>query len=147
MNTNFVNCNVGTDDSVLNLVLHYLSTLSGPFLACVCGGILTLIPIHNVMEEPEYWYEDSIIRNLSMVTVYACLNTIRAEYWCNFVLENKFKTYLLMIGFMHVVGAIFNIVHYYFWTDIFGQFLPMALAHYVGGSAGTCIISVILLQR
>ena len=131
----------------MNAVLHYLSTLSGPLLACVCGGILTLIPIHNVMEEPEYWYEDAIIRSLSIATVFACLNPIGAEYWANFALDDKFKTYLLMIGVTNVIAAIVAIVHYYFWTIHSGLHPPMALAHYVLGSTGTCIISVILLQR
>ena len=42
--------------------LDYATILSGPLLACICGGLVCLVPIHNVMEQPKYWYEDMTLR-------------------------------------------------------------------------------------
>ena len=121
-------------------ILYYLSTLSGPMLACVCGSILTLVPIHSVFVHPSYWYEDSLCRILAAGIVFTCQQLIRADYWSNFTFENKLTTYVLMIGLTFGLHIGINVVYYSIWTIYLGLFQPMPLGHFLTGS----IIAVVV---
>lgn len=132
---------VGGHASYLDSALHYLSMLSGPMLACVCGGFLTLIPIHNVLENPEYWYEDIACRILSSAVILTCQSLLRAEYWCNFSFENKTIAYVGLITVVHGIVISSVLAHYYVWTVYFGLYQPMALGHFVLGSILVVVIN------
>ena len=41
--------------------IHYVSALSGIFLACGMSIFICLIPQHDILEEPFYWYENMIL--------------------------------------------------------------------------------------
>ena len=41
--------------------IHYLSAVSGIFLACGMSISICLIPQHNILEEPYYWYENMVL--------------------------------------------------------------------------------------
>ena len=121
-------------------ILYYVTTMSGPILACVCGSFLTLLPIHSVFEHPNYWYEDSLCRILAAGIVFTCQQLIRADYWSNFTFENKLTTYLLMIGLTFGLHIAINAVYYSIWTTYLGLFQPMPLGHFLVGS----IIAVVV---
>ena len=41
--------------------IHYVSAVSGIFLACGLSIFFCLIPQHDILEEPYYWYETMVL--------------------------------------------------------------------------------------
>ena len=41
----------------IHSAIHYLSTMAGVALTLFFVGLAFLLPRHNILEEPEYWYE------------------------------------------------------------------------------------------
>ena len=89
----------------MSSILYYISILGGPLLAATAGSFLCLIPIHNVLEQPEYWYEEVTCRILAAGILYPVINLIRTEYWSNLFFEKRVQTYVLFIGLTNVVGV------------------------------------------
>ena len=125
--------------------IHYFSVLSGPILACVCGSFLTLIPIHNVMKQPSYWYENMLCTILGSSTVFVCQQLIRAEYWSNFELEKKLKTYVLVNGLTHILNVVNFLVSAYVWTSHFGFYHPIPLNVFIIASVSVLAINLCFL--
>ena len=118
-----------------------MSILSGPLVACICSSSICLIPIHNTIEQPLYWYEDVLTRLLFGTPILACQTVMLAEYWSNFSFEKKGSTYLAMIGLLYVVQFCWIIGYYFLWTMYLGYVPPMPMnQHFVG------IISVIAIK-
>ena len=38
-------------------IKHVLSGIAGILLAMIAASVYTLVPVHNLIEQPEYWYE------------------------------------------------------------------------------------------
>ena len=107
--------------------LYYLSILSGPLLVCLYMSFVTLIPIHNVIEQPEYWYEDIITRVLAASPIHACMVMIRADYWARFSFKNRWNSYVLMMGYVFVLYVCLLGGYYLLWTTYLGFYQPMPL--------------------
>ena len=130
------------DGNVLSFILYQTSILSGPLLAATAGSFLCLIPIHNVLEQPEYWYEEFTCRMLTAGILFTVNALIRTEYWSNLYFEKRVQTYLLFIGLTNVVGVGVYTTYYYYWTNI-GLFQPMPLNHLVLGTVTLIVITII----
>ena len=107
--------------------LYYLSILSGPLLVCLYMSFMTLIPIHNVIEQPEYWYEDIITRVLAASPIHACMVMIRADYWAGFSFKDRWTSYVLMMGYVFVLYVCLLGGYYLVWTTYLGFYQPMPL--------------------
>ena len=95
-------------------------------IACVCSSlIVTLIPQHNVIEEPKYWYE------LILISIFG--------YWSFFVINitlvcakvlhyQEFKSFDTILD-LFVTAAITHVISYsiiyVYWTDFLGLNHPM----------------------
>ena len=108
-----------------NSILSYLSILSGPLLASLCGSFICLVPIRNVLKEPSYWYEDVICRYIAGIPVSTGIIIIRTEYCSNFSFENNKSTYGLLTMISFGVHFAFVIGYYYLWTNYYDYSPPM----------------------
>ena len=125
----------------------HLSIMSGPFLASIAGSILCLIPIHNVLEKPEYWYQEIICRVSAGGILHISQILIRTEYWSNFVFVKRMKTYILFIGLHLVLLYGVSLVFYYYWSIWIGAFFPMPLNHLACGSIALIVMTILTLFR
>ena len=73
---------------------HYVSAFTGPILACALGALFCIVPAHNVLEEPEYWYEFQLTVMLVLPFLYLIGLLVVAEYWANFTFENRLISYI-----------------------------------------------------
>ena len=135
------------DGNVLTSILYYISILSGPLFAATAGSFLCLMPMHNVLEHPEYWYEEVTCRILAAGILYPVINLIRTEYWSNLFFGKRVQTYMLFIAVSPIVLFSSYITYLYFWNIHLELFLPMPLNHIVGGSVLLIIITVFLRFR
>ena len=114
-------------------ILVWLSIVSGLILSCVHGSLLCLIPIHNVMEQPAYWYEDAICRILYGGTILPVQIVLEIEYWACFTFEKRLQTYFLFVGYSLVICVSTYFVYFYLWIIQLGYSHPMPLGWFLSG--------------
>ena len=134
-------------NEIVTSTLQYLSTLSGPVLACTCGAIVTLIPIHNVLKYPSYWYEDVTVSILGGGLIFGLQQLIRAEYWSNFTFEKRWSTYVLIIALTALLFLIIISTYHYVWTIMYNLYEPKPLTLMMSGTLTIVIINVALVLR
>ena len=121
--------------------MHYISWLSGMLLSCLMAGMITNIPMHNILEEPYYWYETIIIvPSIGWIPVFVTVLILQLEFWSNITYAKSIKTwvYLFVIGEFTWYFASF--AFYYLWTSILGFYPPMP---FMGYSTGTLAIFIL----
>ena len=125
---------------------YYLSILSGPLLACLCGTFICLVPVHNVLEQPSLWYEDQVFRYLAAIPI-LFQNLVRAEYWSRFTFERKWVSYLLLFCLATTIYVAIIIGYYILWTVYFEYFQPMPMSQHLCGSIMIVFITIAILFR
>ena len=125
---------------------YYLTIFSGTILACINGSFIALIPIHNVLKQPDYWYEDVFCRVLTVGFLFACQILIEAEYWSNFSFKSKRTTYVLVITLTYCLFIGISTGYHYFWTIYLGYSHPSAFGHTVAAIV-IIILSFTMLFR
>ena len=123
------------------------SILSGPLVACINASFFCLIPIHNVIKEPAYWYEDIMARWLPGIPIFACMIVIRADYWNSFSFEKRWPTYLWMLGLAYAGHFLCIAGYYWLWTVHLGYFPPMPMNQHLSGTISVIVINVALYFR
>ena len=63
--------------------IHYISWTFGPIFAMFLIGCLTFIPMHNPLEEHEYWWEFLIFMASGHSFLLAVVFVICPYYWLN----------------------------------------------------------------
>ena len=125
---------------------YHLTIFSGTLLACANGSFIALIPIHNVLKQPDYWYEDLLCRVFTVGFLFACQILIEAEYWSNFSFKSKRTTYVLVIILTYCLFIGISISYHYFWSLYLGYSHPSAFGQFVAAIA-IIIISFAMLFR
>ena len=128
-------------------VLHYISIISGPVFALLAGSFLCLVPIHNVMEQPQYWYEDQFCRAMALVPLMIGKNLLRAEYWSNFAFKNKWVSFLILAGVGVTTYTGIIIGYYILWVEYQGLSLPLPMNLQLAGSIASIMINITLFFR
>ena len=121
------------EEETATSILHYLSTFSGPLLACIGGTFLCLVPLQNVLEQPSLWYEYQLCTTFAVLAM-LLQNLLAAEYWSDFTFENRSKSYMILggLGFVLYAGVIFGC--FLVWTLYYGYVPPMPMSQrYAGG--------------
>ena len=122
-------------ESLIHEIKHYLSVLSGPIIACFCGSFLTLVPIHNVLEQPQFWYEDQLSKAIPVVPMIVSQILIHAEYWSNFKFEKKWQTYVFSIGLAYLTYFGVMTGYHFIWTYYLGYYHPLPMNQvFIGGA-------------
>ena len=130
-----------------NTILSYLSILSGPTLASLCGSLICLIPVHSALQYPSLWYEDVLWRSLAGIPVKFCVTLIRAEYMSNFTFKNRSFTYALLMSIEVGVTAAVLIVYYYLWTVYYSYTPPMPQNTHLAGSVAYLAVNAAIWSR
>ena len=94
-------------------------TLVGIILTSVTSILLiALIPMHNVLQHPDYWYE-IILHGFILCTYNIFYFSILAAFWMNTAhpLKEKFLGMMCLIG--NVEFILFLSITYWIWTQMF----------------------------
>ena len=126
--------------------LWLFSILSGPILACGFGAFLCLVPIHNVLEQPAYWYEDQLTR-FTGSPVLVVQMMVRAEQWSGFVFKHRWSTYLFMEALCMFVYAIMTFSYYFLWTCYYKFSLPLPMSQHLSAFTVVLVMNVVLWFR
>ena len=126
----------------LTSAIQCASILNGPIIACSCASFISLVPVANVMKEPEYWYQEEMFRFLAVVPLGIAQFLVTAYYWSEFSFEQKWESTALLGGLGCFVYIITVISYYFIWTYGLGFSLPMPFGYLISGSTGTIALSI-----
>lgn len=122
---------------VRNLSLEYRSlkpigpAFYGILLTIISISIYALIPVHNVIAYPYYWYEVAIQTSLSFIPTWTVYNLYRCHYCMNIPYINSSRN-LLVLWVVSTIGnwIIFGGSHI-IWTYFLGYHAPVPLIGYI----------------
>ena len=121
----------------------YASVLTGPVLACTCATFVCLIPVSNVMEEPEFWYEDQITQFFAVIPLLVvCEVWAIGIYWTKFRVEKKLFSFALIFVSGCGIYGISVVAYYLLWTYVLELSLPCPFILYYGGTVA-CVVGSI----
>ena len=113
------------------LFLQSMSILFGIFLACIGTSLLTLIPGHDILKEPQYWYEFMIFG----ATGWAILGTISVNlhfyYWADISHTQNWSSFIYLISIAVLFFALVNSSLNLIWIYSLGLFPPMPFNYYI----------------
>ena len=117
------------EPKTLKTILYGFSTLSGPALAIGITSFWCLVPYHNVLEEPCYWYESHIAALvLYMPLMTWTVHPLITKYWSNLSMNRSNILYLYLLFVACGTRITATAIYYYNLTD-FAQ--PMPLGGYI----------------
>ena len=108
--------------------LHHVALcgiLGGVFLGFLGTFTITLLPCHNVIAEPQYWYEFWLQCELGFLPLFAAVSIFNSSSWMNTEAVKNVKNYirLYMVGFVSSTISISSV--YYFWRFLIQYPHPM----------------------
>ena len=134
---------VNDEDESSNIIPYCLSVFSGPILAIGIASIYCLIPYHNVLEEPCYWYEFQIAVTVAFYPLLAwTVHPIMTKYFANLkMIQSNFASiFLCFVGCGTYLAVI--AIYYYDWKDLPH---PMPMNFYFGTSATIVVMTLATL--
>ena len=96
----------------------------GVVLGILCNCITTLIPMHNVIEQPEYFLE-SILVAAPGIPVYVGQMQTFLRYWMNTSCLSTLKNFSFTALFCVIYGISINVPIYLIWSGVYGYPFPM----------------------
>ena len=119
-----------------NIILHgmdkfpwiqcILYTLGIMLLGIICTFPYTLVPAHDLVTNPEYWYE-ILFHGSYMMTSYFLEKSLEAGYFLNLDSVKLPQSLILICGAGIISRLCFLILTYYLWTEFFGYKYPIPL--------------------
>ena len=104
-------------------IVHYFSVFSGPLLCLASASAICLVPGRNILEQPQYWYEDQIARFVAIWPGFIVARLVEVVYWADFKLVEGSYLYLgviaLGVHLMVLTG------YHYLWNEYYKYSQPM----------------------
>ena len=127
--------------------IHHISVLGGPILASSIASVYCLIPQHNILKEPCYWYEFHLCAGVAVIPFLSWLvHPNITEYWANLPMMSRSSSYIYLtsIGYSTWIAML---VTYHLICDYLGVSHPMPLNFYALGSVTFLVLNVAILSR
>ena len=120
---------------------HYISWLFGVMLTCLTVGLITHLPVHNVLKEPAYWYETVIfIPFTGWHPLFITAFFLQLEFWSNITYTKNIRSWIIFYVISASTALIFEIIYHYLWIEILGFFPPAPFNGYIGGTMSIFMI-------
>ena len=104
---------------------YLLTCFTGPLLASLLAGVWTLIPMENIITNPEYWWQFELGLLVSVLPMMYLAILGIAEYWAHMVINDFWKTFWMIFVCAQGVAMIGMVVYYSIWTFVLGLYQPM----------------------
>ena len=97
--------------------------------------MITLVPGHNVLSEPYYWYETTtLVPIIGWIPMFVTALILQLEFWSNITYAKNISTMI----YLYVLGAftcsIASFSYNYLWTNILGFYPPAPFTGYFCGT-------------
>ena len=87
-------------------LIHYISWLAGILTSCLYISLITIIPLHNTLYEPQYYWEFMLFAAFGWVSAFNAGFFVSTRYWAN-LHPGPWKTAFILIM---IISSSFNIV-------------------------------------
>ena len=113
--------------------IHYISWMFGILFTCGLVSLITIIPHHNILKEPDYWYEAMIEGDLS-VPILSALIIFNGAYWANISYLKNWTSFLKLIIIGTSTFTLSFVSYHWIWTYQLKFSPPVAYGYYVAGT-------------
>ena len=114
-----------TQNSDNDIATHIgLYGLAGTILGIILNCPLALIPITNILENPDYFYEEMLI-NFCSLPVWTAQFLISCIYYMNVDCIKTWKHFVIATFYLLIQLIGQRIIVYFIWTDAAGYSYPM----------------------
>ena len=114
--------------------LHYLSWLSGIIVTCFYLSAITIVPLHNSLCEPQYYWEFMLFAAIGWVSCWNAGMFISTRFWANLHPGPWMTSFIMIMIITTAFNVVLTISYYYLWTDLLGFYAPMPLSYYLPGT-------------
>ena len=118
--------------------------LSGIILSILLASIIILIPVHNVLEEPHYWYESMITTNFNFILSAVACGLLYCSYCINIDYIKTLKHFLTFYCWTSLIFIILRVSFWFIWTCILSYRHPMPFFGTVSSSIALCFSQIVL---
>ena len=95
-----------------------------PIIGVLPTLLMTLIPAHDLILYPEYWYEIIFHGLLQNTCLYSYMSLLAASLFnLKYIIQQKNVSYILFVGNLICLGLLVS--SYYSWTEIFDKQFPI----------------------
>ena len=105
--------------------LHYVSWLFGIVLTCAGLTTCLIVPWHNVLKEPFYWYEIHMYVSPIWLTLHVACNIMALEYYANIKHEKQWTTFFILSGIGGLIYTVILLVYFYIYVYYFELLPPL----------------------
>ena len=114
--------------------IHYFSVGSGIFFAILSTSVITLVPLHNILKEPQYIYE--VIIGPSIAFYPFCIATLilQCAYWTNITYSKSWPAFFCLYSLGAIIYSFLCLAYYFIWTYYLAFFAPMPFTGYFSGT-------------
>ena len=108
-----------------NSTIHYISWGAGILLSLFYMSLITLVPQHNVLTQPQYWYEMMLISALGWCSLLPAYNILVFHHLLGISFARNWKTYWVICTVLVIVLIAVCLIYYYIYSVLFNLFPPM----------------------
>ena len=127
--------------------IHYFSWLFGILLTCTALLSILIVPWHNVLREPFYWYEYFVYFGLPWVALFVAVYIMRLEYWACIEYDKKISLFFFMIGMGVVIFEGLALFYFYITVYYFELFAPPPYGGMIPATICCSLLIIILFFR
>ena len=110
---------------------YALFAFIGIIPALTSKWIYTLIPVHNVIENPNYWYELPLQLMIGYLVIWATYGTFACSYFMNIKYIRKLRHVLVLWFILASLTIIFFGTLFLVWEDLMQLRYPVPLMGYI----------------
>ena len=125
--------------------IHYITWLFGILLTCAALISTLIVPWHNVMKEPFYWYEIYIYNAPASQAFIAVNYIMRLEYWAGIMYDKKIYLFFFLFGIGGVFYAVIALFYYYIYVYYYELFAPLPFGGRIPGTLNALVVMISLL--
>ena len=92
-----------------------------------------LVPAHDSVKDPSYWYEYMLMMNVGMWPNWAASVVLQCVFWGNFKELKTWSSWLFLWMFVASLFSTLICVYYLIWTQYYGYYSPMPFTGYTAG--------------
>ena len=120
---------------------YFYYSISGTF-GIILGMMVTfpvlLIPQHNVMEHPDFWFEFMLISSIGWCGTLCATFVLNCSYWMNIMFIRTWKFFFFLFGVSILTSLVVHTFAYVTWTHALQYNLPVPY--------GGCVVLIITIN-
>ena len=125
--------------------IHYITWLFGILLTCATLISTLIVPWHNVLKEPFYWYEMYVYNAPNWIALLSANYIMKVEYWGGIIFDKKMNLLFYLIGIGGLIYAFIVLSYYYICVYYYELFAPLPMGGRIPGALFVLVFLIPLI--